>query len=56
MQNLGYRVSKTTAPLGPIPPTPYGRGPLPFTATRASMVFDTLYPKFCFLSAKGAAR
>ena len=42
---FGISVSETTDLSGPIPPTPFGRGPLPFTATRASMVSDTDTPK-----------
>ena len=42
---FGVSVSETTDLSGPIPPTPFGRGPLPFTATRASMVSDTDTPK-----------
>ena len=42
---FGVSVSETTDLSGPIPPTPSGRGPLPFTATRASMVSDTDTPK-----------
>ena len=42
---FGISVSETTDLSGPIPPTPFGRGPLPFTATRASRVSDTDTPK-----------
>ena len=36
---------KTTAPSGPIPPTPYGCGPLPFTSPWAAMVLPANIPK-----------
>ena len=42
---FGVSVSETTDLSGPIPPTPFGRGPLPFTSPRAAMVSDTDTPK-----------
>jgi len=42
---FGVSVSETTDLSGPIPPTPFGRGPLPFTSPRAAMVSDTDSPK-----------
>ena len=42
---FGVSVSETTDLSGPIPPTPFGRGPLPFTSPRAAMVSDIDTPK-----------